>query len=270
MRVSAALQSSDEEVLKNIKRSNISYGELKTMGRETQKIDARADMELILALPGDSLQTHMKSLRDGVRSRIPTLRIHQLILLPQTEMNEPETREKFGFRTKFRLMPRSFGSYEIYGERVDVAETEEICVASNTMPFEDYLACREADLAVEILHNGNVFRELVGVCSILGVDWFDIIDGVYRNRRNRPGIAELFDSFRHDNLAGLWDSPDAVAAHVSRNMVEYLANTMGTNEMAKAKARAWSEWQAEIHSAVYEELESVLANAGNLTGNGIS
>lgn len=266
MRVSAALQSSDPEILANIKRSNISYGELETMGRETQRIDARADLELILCLPGDSRERHVKSLRDGVASGIPTIRMHQLILLPQTEMNEPATRDKFGFETRHRLMPRSFGRYRLYGETFDSVETEEICVASKTMSSDDYLECREFDLTIETIHNGNVFRELIGLSRYLGVTWFDVIE-CFHNQRHvwSNGIKSLYDTFRADNLENQWSSPEAASRAISDRMDEFLSNSQGTNEMAKAKAMAWSLLQKDIHEAVYAAFRQVLRKRGTIS-----
>ena len=78
-------------------------------------------------------------------------------------------------QTRFRLMPRSFGNYELFGEKFSAVEFEEICVANNTMSFEEYLDCREMDLTVEIINNGRLFHELSGLCKQFGFSWFDII-----------------------------------------------------------------------------------------------
>lgn len=266
MRVSAALQTTNDEVLKNIKRNNISYGELRSLGEHTRKIDARADLELILGLPGDSLLTHTQSLHDGVGSGIATLRIHQLILLPQTEMNLRETREKFDFRTRYRLMPRSFGRYECLGEKFAAVEFEEIVISNSTMAANDYLDCRELDLTIEITHNGRMYQELMALCQHTGIDWFDVIYAFHRRRRELgPEIAALYDEFRADNRINTRETSDALVEHVTRNMDAYFADSRGTNEMAKAKTAALMTLQEKVHNALYAEAKTLLDEAGELT-----
>lgn len=259
MTVSAALQTTDTGILENIRRSNISYGELATLGRESQKINARAYVELILGLPGDNRPAHVKSIRDAVMTDISNVRMYQLILLPNTEMNSGESRRKYGLETKFRIMPRSFGRYRLYGDDLDAVELEEICIAHDTLSFEDYMYCRELHLTVEIIHNGNVFRELCALCHQLGISWADVVERFHNRRRDfTPGIAALYDGFREDNLKGLWDTPAALVKDVSARMDEYLADSQGTNEISKAKAIAWSRLQEEIHDALYDVMDSVL------------
>ena len=40
-----------------------------------------------------------------------------------------------------------------------------ICIENNSLPFNDYVKCRELDMTVEITHNGGVFDELKGFCK---------------------------------------------------------------------------------------------------------
>ena len=56
MNVAASLQSTDKQVLINIKRSNISVEQLNQVGLQGGKIDANTYAEIILGLPGDYLK----------------------------------------------------------------------------------------------------------------------------------------------------------------------------------------------------------------------
>ena len=83
LEMGAAQQSSDEDILKNIKRSNISvkaYGELLKFMNETNK-KAKTSTEFILGIPGDSKEKHFKSLKHGVDNHVNTIRMFQAILL---------------------------------------------------------------------------------------------------------------------------------------------------------------------------------------------
>ena len=265
--VTAALQTTNNEILDTIKHQNISIDKLMHTGRGARDLKVRSYIELILGLPGETKEVHIKSLRDAVMSGVPTVRMYQLILLPNTLMNSAETRSKHGFKPQYRLMPRSYGRYTILGKSVNTIEYEEIITETGTLSFEDYLDCRELHLTVEMIHNEDVFQELRALCSYAGVDWFDVLLGFYsRSRQDNPVIKKIYDTFRDDNLTGLWNSREGLMEHVNENMDEYLVDTSGTNEISKSKALAWFTAQKEIHEAMYEEVATQLESKGGWAG----
>ena len=62
LKLSGSVQSLDEEVQKNIKRSNISSGSI-MMALNANNIGANSYSEVILGLPGDSFNSHKKTLK---------------------------------------------------------------------------------------------------------------------------------------------------------------------------------------------------------------
>ena len=261
-----AIQSTNQEILKNIKRSNISLEELGPDSNEDQDAsDVDGYTELILALPGDSVQAHIKSLKDMVEIGLNRVRMYQLIMLRQTEMNSMESRDKYGLKTRFRIMPRSFGDYELWNENFTAVEFEEICVANNTMSFEEYLDCREMDLTVEVLNNGKLFSELIGLCKKFGHSWFDIILAFHDRRRDfSPNLTQFYDGFRAESVEGLWETANELEDFVKVRIKDYLSNDEGTNEMANGKARAVFKLQEEIHDLLFQITESALGELGLL------
>lgn len=253
-----AMQSTDPGILKNIKRSNISLEELGSDDEGENNVnDVDSYTELILALPGDNVIAHTKSLRDMVEIGVNRVRMYQLIMLRQTEMNTLESRNLYGLKTKFRLMPRSFGNYEVFGHKFTAVEFEEICVANNTMSFDEYLDCRELDLTIELLNNGRLFHELSGLCKYFGFSWFDIVYAFHAKRREfSKEIVKLYDEFRSDSVTGLWETRDELEDSIKQQIDEYLANDEGTNEMAKSKAKGVFLLQKEIHDLLFLEIES--------------
>ena len=262
MNVAASLQSTDEEVLANIKRSNISVDSLRVIVEKSKSSDSVTYTEIILGLPGDTFEKHVTSLSDVTNSGLGVVRMYQLIMLPQTELNTPETRAKFGMETRFRVNPRSFGSYQVYGKQFVSVEHEEILIANNSLTFEDYLNCRELDLTVEIFHNSGMFYEVMGLCQWIGISWWNLIHGVYKNQiRRDPGISDLYDSFRADNLVGLHVTQDELKRHVVENIDTYLNQLDGTNEIAKGKAVAFFTLMPNLHEILYREFQSILTEA---------
>lgn len=262
--MAASLQSTDETVLANIERSNISVEKLAEAGQKANTLDTGTYSELILGLPGDSLQAHKQSLRDTVNMRFDNIRMYQLIMLPQTKLNTPENRRQYGMQTKFRIMPRSFGEYSLAGTKFVAVESEEILIGSNSLPNEDYVAAREMDLTIEILHNGRAYTEAVGVCDTYGLSWFDDVVMRFYDRRRELGddIAKMYDDFVQGTTERLWPTEEALVGEVSRNISEMLIDERGTNEMSTGKATAFFKLFEPINSVLFSLLREVLEETG--------
>ncbi len=265
MNVAASLQSTDPDVLGNIKRSNISTEQLAEVASRGTRSDANTYAEIILGLPGDSLKAHTTSLRDAVNAGLSFLRLYQLIMLFDTELNTPETRARFGMKTKFRVMPRCFGAYELFGETFPCAEVEEICVAQDSLSYEEYLECRELDLTVEIIHNVHLFRELFGLMKHYDLLWFDLLLRFHGKRREfGAGLRALYDDFRKLNEQALWESAGEARAYAESHLREYIENEAGVNELFTAKAIAFFLRQDELRDALFAEVRALLLERGEL------
>ncbi|MBI3011646.1 MAG: cobalamin B12-binding domain-containing protein [Candidatus Omnitrophica bacterium] len=265
LNVAASLQSTDPTVLQNIQRANISLDALNVMAKQTTETGADTYTELILGLPGDSKQAHTKSLRDVVEADLGIVRMYQLIMLPQTELNTPETRQRYAMKTRFRIMPRSFGRYDLLGKAILAVESEEICVENSTLTFEDYLECRELNLTVEILHNGRVFVELQGLCKWLGCSWFDFLLRVHQQRRSsHEALRRFYETFREETTKRLWATREELEGYVSQHLDELLGHEESTNEMATSKAIAFFQLQGTLHDVLFEEMTALLNERGCL------
>jgi len=265
LNMAASLQSTDPQVLKNISRSNISLDKLADVGLLANKVDTGTYSELILGLPGDSLDTHTQSLRDTVDANFDNIRMYQLIMLPQTELNTPDQRRQFKMRSMHRIMPRSFGRYKVAGREFVAVESEEILVESSTMPFDDYVTCREMDLTVEIVHNGKVYAELQGLCHAYDLSWFDFIMRFFQKRRTcGDEVRQLYDDFKASHSVRLWDTRRELEENVARDIDGLLHDDRGTNEMSMAKATAFFQLFEKINRALFDELARWLDEQGRL------
>jgi len=265
LNMAASLQSTDPTVLANVERSNISLDKLSGAGLLANKADTGTYSELILGLPGETVAAHRQSLRDTVQANFDNIRMYQLIMLPQTKLNTPSTRRQFAMKSKHRIMPRSFGRYELAGRSFVAVESEEILVENSTLSYDDYVTCREMDLTVEILHNGKVYAEIQGVCAAQGLSWFDFIMRFFDKRRSfTPGITRLYDEFSRGMSARLWPDREELSAWVKANIDEMLRDERGTNEMSMGKATAFFELFDELNDVLFAELRAWLAELGRL------
>jgi len=263
--MAASLQSTDKEVLKNVARSNISIEQLSEAGQTASNNQTGTYSELILGLPGDSVDAHRKSLKDVVDMRFDNIRMYQLIMLPQTPINTPLERRKYNMKTMFRIMPRSFGNYKIGNKKFVAVEYEEILISNSTLPFKDYAYCREMDLTVEILHNGKVYTEVIGICDAYGLSWFGLIIKFFEKRYDlTPDISKMYKEFCKGTTKQLWPNEDELTDYVKDNIDSLLVDERGTNEMSTGKATAFFKLLEQVNKALFQLLREELKQEGKL------
>ena len=252
----AAQQSSDEEVLANIKRSNISakaYGDLLKFMNETNK-KAKTFTEFILGIPGDSKEKHFRSLKHGVDNKVNTIRMFQAILLPGTEMASLETRKKFKLSTKYRVITGAVGKYQFGKKNIPVCEIEEIIVGNKDMTFDDYVSCRVMNLIIETFHNNALFEEFFLGLEELGIYEFDCLLHIFEHEElYTTKMKEIIANFVKATKVGLYDTyEEAMEQSVKPNRFEqHLSGEIGSLELIEHKAMLYY---------LLEDLVNVLLN----------
>lgn len=263
--LSATVQSIDDLVLENIKRRNISLDSLVDMSKEAERLGANSYSEVILCLPGDTRDAHFRSIRAMIDADVNFLRMYQLMLLPGSEMSSADSREKFGFVSRYRVLPRCFGHYEIFGERFPVAEIEEICIAHKSMSFDDYLECRALNLSVEIFYNSGIFRELIEFLKLRGLPASEFVERVYSaSRKKGSALFDLFEGFLEENLENLWEDSDALEAFVAETGIvdDYIEGRRGNNELFKYRSLAFFRRQEDLHRTAFDVAVDYLTATG--------
>ena len=260
----ASIQTTDEEVLKLAKRKNLPVKDLAELAATKESDDASFLAEIIMNLPGESKRTHFRTVFDMLDAGATLFRSYQFTLLEGTEAASRESREKFALETKFRVLPRCFGSYTIMDETVDVVETEEICVGSSAMIYEDYRECRALDLTMEIFINDAIFYELLKFLDRYGISRTEFVEKVHTHAVNGDSpLAAFYDAFGKDEEENLWDSPGEVAAFVSRPGIiqGYIDGKYGTNEIHKYRTQALLRHMDVLHEIAFDVAISLLGEA---------
>ena len=151
----AQIQSNDPDVLKAIKRKNISSSAYKELIDYGNTLGEKTESAIILGMPEDNKKRHFESLRFGIDNDAKVVRMFQAMLLVGTEMASKVTRKKYDLKSKFRTIPGCLGMYDILGAKHSVAEIEEIIIGSNTLSKEDYIECRTMNLFVTTFYIPN-------------------------------------------------------------------------------------------------------------------
>ncbi len=230
MPMTAAVQSLNPVVLKNIERSNISLDTYAEIQREVQAQGMQSYGELILSLPGETKASFMKAVRDLLEAGVKRVSAHQLMLLPGAPLSSPENRDRFGFETRFRVVARNIGDY--LGE--PIVEVEEMVVATPTFSFEDYLDARVFHLLLTTFYYEGNFEEAFAFARQRGVSPFDLIVRLQEMASQAPeGFRNVLADFVRESKVELFETKEACLEWAARRFDDLVDGRLGGNLLSK-------------------------------------
>jgi len=244
MKITGSVQSLDSEIMENVGRKNISSTQIVDMALKSSEIGAQTFSEVILGLPGDTIKKHFSTLKALVDSAFTSIAMYQLMILPGTELGSKTSKEKYKMKTKFRVVPRCYGTYEILGKKISVAEIEEVCVTNSTLSFQDYLECRKMNLVIQIFFNDGVFEEILFLLRKLDISVWDWLKKIYENSKKShfEKFNKLLQDFLDDSKKELWTSYENLKkfTYKSDNIKKFIKGERGSNLILKYKSRSYT------------------------------
>lgn len=204
--IKLSVQSTDQSVMVNMKRDNISTEQMLALTPAIRESKLPSMTEIIVGLPGDSFETNIKTIKDMMRVDVDEYLIYTLMLLHGSELNIPQERKKWGFKTKFRILPRSFAKLQ-NGKKV--MEIEEVVIGSKTLSFDDYVKIRLLAFSIFIT-NQPAFKPIIKFLRQNNVDIFDLFNRPLESDDLPSGIENLFNKFKESTVNELWDSPEEI------------------------------------------------------------
>jgi radical SAM superfamily enzyme YgiQ (UPF0313 family) len=232
-----AVQSLDEDVLRKVKRQTIKLEAYKALEVHIRGRGLRSNSDLILGLPGETVDSHLRALKTLLDNNIHQMHNFQAMMLKGSEMETLETRQMFGFETRFRVLPRNFGIVD--GRKI--FDVEEIIVATDSLPFEDYVTCRKWHLVSSVFWNDGWFDpvvRMVRACGIANSEWWSRMLPAMEN--GEPVIRAFLDSFVGETLGELFLTPEACIDFYSddQNFAKLERGEIGDNLMYRYRAIA--------------------------------
>lgn len=261
---SAAIQSADLEVLSNIRRKNISSDKLLEAAQRSTKYQQGSNSEVILNLPGDTIEKHLMTLRTVMNAGISRIRLYPLALLPGTEVECLADREKFKIKSRFRIFPRTYGIYQFDMETFSSAEISELVVETSSMSFDDYLYCRLFDLSVELFYNDGYFSEVEGLLKSLNLAMFDFVEKCHQLLPAFPkDLKKIYDGLAGSVLKQTWESKEDLCRFIEEvdNIVEY-SNIEHENSLATDRAIGIFTCAESLHGIAQKSLNLLLDEKG--------
>ncbi|MFT7618364.1 MAG: radical SAM superfamily enzyme YgiQ (UPF0313 family) [Planctomycetota bacterium] len=228
--MTAAVQSMNPEVLANIQRDNIKISDYEVIQQELLDQGMQSYGELILCLPGETKVSFMGAVKSFLDAGSQRVSAHQLMLLHGAPLANPETREKYGFETRFRVVARNIGNYT--GE--PVVEIEEMVVATPTLDYEDYIQCRIFHLLLTIFHYEGNYEEVFEYAKSQGLSVFDFVTALHENLDSAPAaFRKVIADFVKESEEELFLTADDCLTWSNKNYDSLVDGTLGGNLLSK-------------------------------------
>lgn len=157
-RITSALQSLKEDVIKAVNRTNIKKDSFDAIKASYRKQRLYSYTELILGLPMETYESFISGIDDSLSESVfEQLYVYPLFLFPNTKMASSESRKKFGIESKIIE-----NRYTKSKKTANVKEFVEIVIGTSSMPCNRWidsfvvgyytLALHDDRLAFFILH----------------------------------------------------------------------------------------------------------------------
>ena len=176
MYISNSVQSMDTDVLKEIKRKNLTQDELEKNKEGLRGI--RQEPEIIVPLPNETKTTFFNGLNKLFDSS-PNQRfaVFQTLILTNTEMAHGTTIKKFGLEIKHKQ------HHDLIGRVGDkfVCETERVVASTKTISTNEYLECRVYSMLLDAILRFQPIHEIFRLLDIHSINYSKFSMALYNS-----------------------------------------------------------------------------------------
>lgn len=209
----SSLQSTDPVVLHNIKRKNIDDSNFLGIIKETNKRGGISGTEIILALPGETKESHLNSLRKLFNWNVGYIICYNCLLINGSELTLPEQREKYRLQTKFRLIDSAFGEYG----SIKSLECEEGIRSTSDMSEDEILYFRPIHWLIQFFWNYRFYFDLLKFVHQKEVNPVDFIVSVIDNSRKADvRVKKVIEEFMREAREEWFNTPEQLRDYYSR------------------------------------------------------
>jgi len=210
--LSMSVQSLDENVLKNIKRDNISADKMLALAPTIKESNLDTTAEIIVGLPGETYDSHLDTIRKLIDAKLDDVIIYTCMLLPGSEMATPEQQSKWKFQTKYRILTMDYAKLR---SGKNICEIEKVVIGSKDLSFDDYVALRMIAFTLWMTNRGLLYNPLLKFLRELQVDVAGLFFQMVERRDDAPEVIKnVYESFKQATIDELYDSPEEILAKI--------------------------------------------------------
>ncbi len=184
--VNISIQTLTESVVENIKRRNVTLDRFAQSVEWAHQNNLNVTTELIFGLPGESYGSFMRVIDRLMDLRIDSISIATLMMLKETEVNQPEVIERHGYKVLYGVAERGYTKVDSF----DSVETDAFAVESNAFSFEDFIRAQLFIVIFQLFMFCGYLKEMVYVWLNRGVKITDVITELLSHPTLYPFFAQ--------------------------------------------------------------------------------
>lgn len=190
---SLSRQTQNPEVLKIIKRDNISLDTFNKLAVLGKSLGVSTFVELIYTLPGESKESFYNGVREILKQNVDGLHFFPSMLFDGAEMATNASRKKYGLKGEWRFIDGCAGSYG----PINSMEFEEIITETNVMTRDEHMELRLFHFIENWLIDSKIYKDIE---ILLGdVEFVDLIFDLIAHYENAPmPFRKLVEDFLHE------------------------------------------------------------------------
>ena len=226
--LSLSRQTQNPEVLKIIKRGNISLDTFNRLAALGKSLGVSTFVELIYTLPGESKESFYKGVRQILKENVDGLHFFPSMLTDGAEMSTNASRRQYGIKGEWRFIDGCAGSYG----PINSMELEQIIMETNVMTKDDHMEVRLFHLIENWLIDSKIYKEIE---VLLGdVEFIDLIFDLIASYQSAPmPFRKLIDDFLHASRAEFMSE---LPKEFTKEQVKYaIGNSVKLNPLYQAK-----------------------------------
>ena len=195
------MQTLSEDVLTNIKRSNIKLSSYFELQKRFIKDGVPTYSDLILALPGETYSSFLSGMcnliESGQHSRI---QFNNLSILPNAEMAKDSYRKEFCIKTVESDIVNMHGS--ILSEEESIREKQELVIETKSLSSHDWRKVRSTCWLTAFLYFDKTAQIPIAICNgLLGVPLYEIINSLMNsNVKKYPHFSSIIKKLDKEAL----------------------------------------------------------------------
>tara|TARA_Y100000031_G_scaffold66485_1_gene74290 strand:- start:250 stop:2280 length:2031 start_codon:yes stop_codon:yes gene_type:complete len=231
LQIACSVQSLNPKTLDIIKRKNIPMNQYKIIQNELKGRGMLSVAELIVPLPEETKRSYFGGIKSIIEAGVSRITPYTTMMLKGTYLDTDKCRTKYSMKTKYRILPLQFGEY--IGRKC--FEVEEVCVATSTMTYGEYLECREFAL-INSMFSCLQFDVILKVVKELEIDIHEFIIKLWELMKTSDNsLKGVCSSFIKETEEELWDSPEEIYVHFGKkdNYNKLLKREIGDNLIRK-------------------------------------
>lgn len=279
--ITLSMQSMDPHVLDLVKRSNIKMDDFKGLLDRYKTASIPTYTEMILGLPGETLDGFVNGLDQVLEAgQHDNISIYMCMLLKNSEMAKPDYMAEHGIKTKRVPILSLHGSVLPDG----IVEMNDIVIATNSMPYDDWKEAHLISVLVQALHCQGLTHIMAQHQRNNGIGYMEFYRNLLTSARNSGGIlgreiryveeeiARIFDHGLHWNtgLEGYgdvsWPLEERMFIALQRDVLGFLDQIEGIDPRVKHLQRSCVVTEhdsSDIYADLSEDLSMLLFNEPN-------